>query len=155
MATGETLVIKSKNDFIGPPAVGKDHVFWFQDPDIKLDVSLFKARLGTDKTTPIVKQSNKHAPVWLGLSENSLITANGNYVVYVDEAGYQSFLNGATVAADQIGRDLWIVSVSGGKPVRVTSNRGDQAFPALGHDRRVVWFDGTHGHTDLMTREVP
>ena len=43
----------------------------------------------------------------------------------------------------------------GGRPVPVTSNRADQAFPLIGSGRRVIWLDSTTGLTDLVTRVVP
>ncbi|MFH8992064.1 hypothetical protein [Streptomyces sp. NPDC017940] len=39
--------------------------------------------------------------------------------------------------------------------VRVSCNRGEQTGHAADTGRRVVWIDGTTGHTDLVTRARP
>ena len=126
---------------MGPPTLGPRHAFWYQDPDADLPVALMKARIGSTKSTALIRESSQRAPRWRGLSL-ALIAANKDFVAYTDER---------TLG----GRDLRLLPVGGGVSVPVTSNRGDQAYPGLSLGRRVVFLDGSQGRTDLVARTVP
>ena len=142
-ATGRRITLRppTRFTFMGPPTLGPRHAFWYQDPDADLPVALMKARIGSTKSTALIRESSQRAPRWRGLSL-ALIAANKDFVAYTDER---------TLG----GRDLRLLPVGGGVSVPVTSNRGDQAYPGLSLGRRVVFLDGSQGRTDLVARTVP
>jgi hypothetical protein len=85
-----------------------------------------------------------------------VVSGNDKFVAYSDEFGYLARIGDpGGFPAFETGRDVWIISANGGEPKRVTCNRGDQAYPAIGNGRRVVWMDSALGRTDLVTRESP
>lgn len=84
------------------------------------------------------------------------MSGNDSFVAYSDEYGYLARIaDPGGFPASETGRDVWLISSSGGDPKRVTCNRGDQAYPAIGKGRRVVWMDSALGRTDLVTRPSP
>jgi Zn-dependent metalloprotease len=142
-ATGRRITLRppTRATFMGPPTLGPRHVFWYQDPNSTPPVALMKMRIGRPNRTALIRQSSPRAPRWQGLSL-ALIAANRSYVAYTDERRLG-------------GRDLRLIPVGGGRPVRVTFNRGDQAYPGLSFGRRVVFLDASQGRTDLVARTVP
>jgi Zn-dependent metalloprotease len=142
-ATGRRITLRppTRATFMGPPTLGARHVFWYQDPDGDPPVALMKMRIGRPNRTALIREGSRRAPRWQGLSL-ALIAANRGYVAYTDERRLG-------------GRDLRLIPVGGGRPVRVTSNRGDQAYPGLSFGRRVVFLDASQGRTDLVARTVP
>jgi Zn-dependent metalloprotease len=156
-ATGRRITIRppTRFTFMGPPTMGPTHVFWYQDrvPDEDSRVALMKARIGARRATALIGERSRRAPRWLGVSF-ALIAANRNFVAYTDERAYEAVIaRGELEPGD--GRDLRLLSVAGGTPVPVTTNRGDQAYPGLGFGRRVVFLDSSQGQTDLVARTVP
>ena len=149
--TGRSVQIKSANPSarLGPPALGPDHMVWYQDNDGDGRGAIMKMRLGSNARKTIVAVG-PNSPRWEGFAGLPLVDANGTYAVYTDERGY---LNSGP--ASEVGRDVWIVPLAGGTPVKVTDNRGDQAWPQLGTGRRALWLDSARARTDLVTRIVP
>jgi bacillolysin len=152
--TGKKTIIRHSNPnaFLGPPALNDTHVFWFQDVDNDGFGAIMRAKLNGKAKKTLVRASDADvAPFYKGLTpEPPRISANGNYLVYAEEFGYDR-------AADpeNVGRDVWHLPVSGGTPRVVTCNRGDQAYASIGNGRRAVWLDGSLGRTDVMTRAEP
>lgn len=133
--------------FVGPPALGGGHIVWYQDDDLDGDGAILAVPLGGSQIKQLAGPNDAAAPTWDPASFFYAMPAvNDGHVVY---AGDQR--SGAT----EFGRDLFIVPLSGGTPVPVTENRGDQAHPALASGRQVLWLDASLGRADLVTRVVP
>ena len=149
--TGRTVQIKSANPDarLGPPALGPDHLVWYQDNNGDGRGAIMKMRLGSNARNTVVAEG-PNSPRWEGYAGLPLVDANASYAVYTDERGY---LNSGP--ASGVGRDVWMVPLSGGTAVKVTDNRGDQAWPQLGTGRRAIWLDSARARTDLVTRIVP
>ncbi|HEX2056766.1 MAG TPA: M4 family metallopeptidase [Actinomycetota bacterium] len=157
--TGRRVTIEplSRRSFVGPPTVGPGFVTWYEDRDGDGVGAIYKARLGRTKRTVLVGDRSDAAPTWEfgAYALNPPIpSANRRWVAYNDELGYVRFFaqQDPGFPASEVGRDIWIVSARGGRPRRITTNRGDQAYPLLARGRRVVWLDSAQGHTDLVTR---
>lgn len=162
VATGRSLSIKppSTETLIGPPALGPNGVYWYQDSDYYSaspdhSGSILFARYGGARSVLVPEGDAALSPMWGGVTDVPPVPAvSGDHVVYSDERGYVLRAKGSDVPADQVGRDLWVVPASGGVPRRLTENRGDQAYPALARDH-VVWLDSAQGQTDLVAKLVP
>jgi bacillolysin len=156
--TGKTVKIRGRSGtLIGPPALHGRYVYWYQDKAFDGVGSIMRANLdGTGKKT-IVGERSDLAPIWIGLTPPPVPMASGRYVTYADEFGYayDYSVDDPTFPSDQVGRDVWFVNASGGRPVRVTNNRGDQAYPVITPTSRVLWLDSSQARTDLMTRVLP
>jgi bacillolysin len=156
--TGKTVRIRGRfGTLVGPPALTGRYVYWYQDKEFDGVGSIMRANLdGTGKKV-IVGERNELAPIWIGLTPPPLPVANGRYVTYTDEFGYayDYSVDDPTFPSDQVGRDVWRVSANGGRPVRVTNNRGDQAYPVITSTSRVLWLDSSQARTDLMTKVLP
>lgn len=157
--TGRRVTIRppSRNSFVGPPEVGPGFVTWYEDRGGDGVGAIVKARLGRTKRQVLVRESSAGAPTWeFGAYALSppVPSANRGYVAYNDELGYVRYFaqQDPGFPASEIGRDVWMVSVDGGRPERVTTNRGDQAYPLMARGRRVLWLDASQGDTDLVTR---
>ena len=157
--TGRRVTIRppSRRSFIGPPAVGPGFITWYEDRDGDGVGAIVKARLGRTKRKVLVREGAAGAPTWeFGAYALSppIPAANRRYVAYDDELGYVRYFaqQDPDFPASEVGRDVWIVSASGGRAQRITTNRGDQAYPLLARGRRVLWLDSSQGHTDLVTR---
>ncbi len=157
--TGRFVEIRppSRRSFVGPPAVGPGFVTWYEDGDGDGVGTIVKARLGRTKRTVLVRESAAGAPTWEfgAYALNPPIpSANRDYVAYNDELGYVRYFaqQDPDFPASEVGRDVWIVDADGGRARRITTNRGDQAYPLMARGRRVLWLDSSGGHTDLVTR---
>ena len=152
--TGKKTIIRHSNPnaYLGPPALNDTHVFWFQDVNNDGFGSIMRAKLNGKSKKTLVRESNKDiAPFYGGITpEPPRISANGKFLVYVDEYGYDR-----ASEPENIGRDVWHMRVTGGTPRVVTCNRGDQGYASIGSGQRAVWLDGSLGRTDLMTRARP
>jgi bacillolysin len=152
--TGKKTIIRHSNPnaFLGPPALNDTHVFWFQDVDNDGFGAIMRAKLNGKAKKTLVKASNTDvAPFYKGLTpEPPRISANGRYLVYAEEFGYDRATD-----PENVGRDVWHMPVSGGTPRVVTCNRGDQGYASIGNGKRSVWLDGSLGRTDVMTRAEP
>ena len=152
--TGDKTTISASNPnaYLGPPALNDDFVFWFQDGNNDGVGSIMRAKHNGNKKKALIKDNSEMAPVYEGHTPSApRLSANNKFVVYTDEYGYERAGN-PNFERSLVGRDVWIVPVTGGTPHRVTCNRGDQAYPAIGNGQRTVWLDGSQGRTDLMTR---
>ncbi|HEX2294958.1 MAG TPA: M4 family metallopeptidase [Actinomycetota bacterium] len=149
----------SRRAFVGPPAVGPRFVTWYQDRDGDGVGAIVKARLGRKKTKVLVREGSTGAPTWefgTYALNPPIPSANRDFVAYNDELGYvRYFAQDPGFPASEVGRDVWIVDAGGGRPRRITTNRGDQAYPLMARGRRVLWLDSAGGDTDLVTRVVP
>ncbi|MDQ5815056.1 MAG: M4 family metallopeptidase, partial [Actinomycetota bacterium] len=150
--TGRKMQIKASSfqARLGPPALGPHHVVWYQDNNGDGRGAIMKMRLGSSTKNALVADGGPTSPRWEGVAGLPLVDANGTYAVYTDERGYVS-----NVQASEVGRDVWMVPLAGGIPIKVTDNRGDQAWPQLGTGRRAIWLDSAMARTDLVTRIVP
>lgn len=147
--TGKTRSIKPR-DFVGPPALGRGHLAWYQDPDADPPVALKVMNLKTGKKKTLIKESSNRAPFFVGISFIPFISVNKANVAYADDFGYV-----ADVDASQVGRDVMLVPLDGGGPKPVTCNRGDQAYPGLSAGKKTAFLDASQGRTDLMVRAKP
>lgn len=157
--TGRRLTIRPRSSraFVGPPAVGPGFVTWYEDRDGDGVGAIMRARLGRTKRKVVVGDRAAGAPTWeFGAYALSppIPSANREWLAYNDELGYVRYFaqQDPDFPASEVGRDVWIVRAAGGRPRRITSNRGDQAYPLMARGRRVLWLDSSQGHTDLVTR---
>jgi Zn-dependent metalloprotease len=141
----------------GPPSINRRYIFWYRDRGFDGVGSIMRASLSNGRERVLVDERHPDAPVWgFATPLPPVVAANNSFIVYTTEREYAfEFVDPDSVDNDEVGRDLLMVSVNGGDPTPVTSNRGDQGYPALGFDRRVVWLDSSQGQTHLMTRLVP
>ena len=102
-----------------------------------------------------MNENSNNAPVWFGLTSPPIVAANTSHVAYSDEFGFAFGQTDPSFPNEQVGRDVWVVALSGGSPSLVTSNLGDQAYPQLTRTGRVLWLDSSRARTDLMTKAVP
>ena len=154
-----TYSARSRRAFVGPPGVGPGYVTWYEDADGDGAGAVMKARFGTRDRKTLVSEGERGAPTWdFGAYALNPPIPSGNraYVVYNDELGYVRFFSPQDPAfpASEVGRDIWYVRVTGGRPRKITSNRGDQAYAEMAGPRRVLWLDSSQGHTDLVTRRI-
>jgi beta propeller repeat protein len=161
MRTGKSIKFSSgKEGFLGPPSLSGKYVYWYEDKgfDFQDDGkgSIVRARLGEKEVTTLVRETSGLAPYWGGVTSLPVVSGNDHWVAYSDEYGYLARIrNPSSFPASLTGRDVWIVDVKGGKPKRVTCNRGDQAYPAIGNGQSLVWMDTALGRTDLVSRSSP
>ena len=156
--TGEMRTIEFEaGSIVSPPSVNSTHVYWYEDPDGDGYGEIKRARLGSTRARTL--DTGDSPPTWFGAASASppAPAANDDVVVYSDEQNYfLKYSLGEDVPANEVGRDLWLVPTDGSTdPVRVTDNRGDQAYATLGDGRRVLWLDSSSGRTDLRSRLVP
>ncbi|MGH2808610.1 MAG: M4 family metallopeptidase [Actinomycetota bacterium] len=153
--TGKTVRIRGRSGALtGPPGLTDRFVYWYQDRNFDGIGSIMRARLDGTGKKAIVREGHELAPIWALIAPPPVPVANGRYVTYSDEFGYAVAGSGG-FPNDEVGRDVWRVAASGGRPVRVTNNRGDQAYPSITPTSRVLWLDSSQSRTDLMTRVLP
>lgn len=138
---------------LGFPAIGGGILAWYEDRDADGIGAIRFRRLGTAKNRTAVSEGEPFAPRWTGgLTPPPVVSTNGTVIAYSDERPLAAaFVDRAPVPYAEIGRDVFVVAVTGGSPVRVSSNRGDQAYPSVGGGTRVIWLDASSGRTDLVT----
>lgn len=159
--TGETTSYSAGSTaFLSPPSVSNKYVYWYQDKNF-VDPqdprgSIMKARLGSAVAKTLVPEFSGQAPYWGDVASLPVVSGNDRFVAYSDEFGYLARIgNPGSFPASETGRDVWVLSARAGDPKLVTCNRGDQAYPAIGVNKRVVWMDSALGRTDLVTRASP
>lgn len=153
-----TYLPSSRRGIVGPPGLGPDHIYWFEDSDGDGINAIKRAKLGTSRVTTVVSERSNVAPVYVGVTAPSAPSVNRRWLAYTDEYGYalEFTVDPDAIPSDRVGRDIFIVRASGGTPRLVTSNRGDQAYPAFaGSGRKLLWLDSSQGRTDLLKRIVP
>jgi hypothetical protein len=156
--TGKKIIFRppSRKAFLGPPSIGGNFVYWYQDDNFfaagrDYKGTIMKARLGRSTRKALFSPTNSDAPMWAGWTAPPAPSANAGFVTWADEKCFEM----PTLAACQgnsFGRNVWFVSNRGGTPRRKTTHRGDQAYPAMGPRRRVLWIDGYGGRTQLRTK---
>ncbi|MFN2525392.1 MAG: M4 family metallopeptidase [Actinomycetota bacterium] len=158
LKTGKRVTISppSSAGFIGPPGLGRGFVYWYQDSDNDGVGSIMRAPLGSTQAQVVVPEDNPNfSPIWIGITAPPVVSATKSFITYSDEFGYaQEGANPEIIANADVGRDAWLVVASGGVPVLVTENRGDQAYPVMASGGVVLWLDSSQGRTDLMRRNV-
>jgi hypothetical protein len=135
-----------------------DSLFWFSDANNDGTGAIMRMRLDTGTVTTLVgaNMRGSGSPRWVGATNPPVISVNDHFAAYVDDSTLGSWVNGKVVPLGKVGRDVYVVSLAGGKPRLVTRNQGDQAYPAIaGSARQVLWLDGVQGRVDIMTRRTP
>ncbi|MFF4412600.1 M4 family metallopeptidase [Streptosporangium sp. NPDC001559] len=124
----------------GPVLTGTS-LFWLQDA--QQDGLQGIMRANADGGSPVaLTPDDATAPKLLDMdATDTAIT----YSVYPD----------LTVISNDTLPKITQIPAKGGKAVRVTCNRGEQAQFASGEGGRVIWIDGTAAHVDLATRARP
>jgi Zn-dependent metalloprotease len=156
--TGKKIIFKppSRKAFLGPPSIGGNFVYWYQDDNFfgagrDYKGTIMKARLGRSARKALFSPKNSNAPMWAGWTAPPAPSANAGFVTWADEKCFQKPAL-AACEGNRFGRNVWIVSKRGGTPRRKTTHRGDQAYPVMGPRRRVLWIDGYGGRTQLRTK---
>ncbi|HVF52048.1 MAG TPA: M4 family metallopeptidase, partial [Actinomycetota bacterium] len=154
--TGAKFSIKTTNPntFIGAPVLGPDYLTWYEDPDFDGLGSIRTTKFTGRRVKDLVPETSAQAPVWTsfltGAFTGPALAANATTIAYTDEFYYAMRDVNEPVEAAQVGRDVWVVPFAGGTPTLVTTDRGDQAYPALGSGSTVIWLDASSGRTDLV-----
>ncbi|MFF0577224.1 M4 family metallopeptidase [Streptosporangium saharense] len=125
---------------IGPVLTGTS-LFWLQDA--QQDGLQGIMRANADGSSPVaLTPDDATAPELLDMdATDTAIT----YSVYPD----------LTVVTNENLPKITQIPARGGKAVRVTCNRGEQAQFAAVEGSRVIWIDGTAAQVDLATRAHP
>ncbi|MDA0635670.1 M4 family metallopeptidase [Nonomuraea sp. MCN248] len=122
------------------PVVTSGHVVWLTDTDGDGTAGVMRAATdGTGVTALVPDGPDAPMAFWLDA---------GDTAVTLD------VLPGPTLQNRDLPK-LFQLPLAGGALERFSCNRGEQFLPAAGDGRRVIWFDGTAGDTDLVTRDRP
>lgn len=126
--------------FSGRPVITSRHVVWLTDTDGDGRAGVMRAATDGTGTTALVPDG-PDAPrvVWLDAVDTT-VTVNVK--------------PGLTPRNRDLPK-LFQIPMTGGKLERFSCNRGNQYLPAAGDGRRVIWYDGTAGDTDLVIRDRP
>ncbi|MFI5804231.1 M4 family metallopeptidase [Streptomyces sp. NPDC051561] len=146
LSTGKQTLLPAKGGMLGisSPVITGKHLYWLVD-DIMDDnrQTLRRANLDGTGMTDVVPEDSDHSYIWtLDATDQAL-----SYAYWKPRAG-------GGWANDNLPK-LVQSDVDGKNPQRVSCNRGEQYGGAADTGTRVVWIDGTTGHTDLVTRERP
>jgi bacillolysin len=159
LKTGERFNIDAgRRTFIGLPDVGGGYLYWYQDRDFftqrsdnRGSIRRTKLSTGGKIIQTIVGSGTAKSPFWQGLTFPPRPSANKKWVTYTSEFG---FTRRSGLAPNRQGRDVFKVRARpGARPRRVTTNRGDQAFPVVTRNR-VLWLDSVFGRADLMVKRL-
>ncbi|MFE6404851.1 M4 family metallopeptidase [Streptomyces alboflavus] len=142
--TGKQTLVPAKGGHLGiaTPAINGTYLYWLVD-DIADDnrMALRRAKLDGTGLTDIVPEDSKDSYFWnVDASESALTLTQ-----WQPRQGWSNENLTKLVQTDLDGKGL----------KRVSCNRGEQTGHAADTGRRVVWIDGTTGHTDLVTRARP
>jgi beta propeller repeat protein len=157
----EVSIKRPGRAFVGAPSIAGKYVYWYEDSDFFTGGigagfgTIMRARRNGTEIRPLFKESHRLAPVWNGYTSPPKVSANNNWVVYHEEFGYATAEVDPQFPAAQVGRDVYMVSAKGGKPLIVSCNKGDQAYPSIGSGQRVVFMDSSRLSTDLVTSASP
>ncbi|MGF0118367.1 M4 family metallopeptidase [Promicromonospora sp. Marseille-Q5078] len=130
---------------IGQTAVTDAGVFWIEDDDITDGGQAAVRTAGFDGTAPrtLIPES----------ADSSVFAATltaSDAAVTVTSAPF------ATTWANETLPKLFQVATDGKKGVqRMSCSPGEQIYAAADEGQRVLWFDGTTGHTNLVKRDRP
>ncbi|MGW7411935.1 M4 family metallopeptidase [Streptomyces sp. NPDC054863] len=144
LKTGRRTLLPAKGGHIGignPVLTGK-HLFWLVD-DIMDDNRQILRRANLDGTsmTDLIEEQDERAYIWSLDATDDAVT----YTYWKPRGDLVNENLAKLVQADADGRNQQ----------RVSCSRGEQYGVAADTGKRVVWGDGTTGHTDLVTRERP
>jgi hypothetical protein len=130
---------------IGQTQITEDGVFWIEDNDI------------TDSGQAAVRKAN-----FDGTDPVTLVPETAESTVYPygltasDDAVTVTSMPFANWWANETLPKLFQVAVDGKKgPQRMSCSRGEQIYAAADEGKRVLWFDGTTSHTNLVKRDRP
>ncbi|MFD5085194.1 M4 family metallopeptidase [Kitasatospora sp. NPDC058406] len=115
---------------------------WAAPPDLR--VAIRSGAADGSGVTDVVPADSPYAPT------AGEFTASDRVVTY--QRGGAKPSGGWTNAALP---KLYQVPVTGGAPVRLSCNRGVQAYPAADRGTRVLWLDYSPGRIDLVVRDRP
>ncbi len=144
LATGAKTLLPAKGGHIGIGNLvltGK-HLYWLVD-DIIDDNRQILRRANVDGTgmTDLIEETDERAYIWSLDATDQALT-------------HTYFKPGQDLVNSSLSK-LVQTDPAGLNPVRVSCSRGEQYGVAADTGKRVVWGDGTTGHTDLVTRERP
>ncbi len=142
--SGKRTLVPAKGGRLGisTPAINGRYLYWLVD-DIADDnrQGLRRAKLDGTGLTDVIPEDSDDAYFWgLDASDSALTLTQ-----WKPERGWSNSNLTKLVQTDLDGKGLR----------RVSCNRGEQSYGAADTGKRVVWIDGTTGHTDLVTRARP
>ena len=156
MVTDKKAFVGTKRGSLGPPSIADGYVYYYQDGDFSGKGSIKRVKLGTTDVQTLVDKKHPLAPIYNGdTTSEPTPTANGRYVTWHDERGLQEFFgrvddDGSPEA--YTGRKMYIHDLETGTTGYLRSQeRGDTWDPQMANGRRVVYYGGTFGRTDLLT----
>ncbi|MFJ2744099.1 M4 family metallopeptidase [Streptomyces sp. NPDC087440] len=142
--TGKKVLLPAKGGHIGianPVLTGK-HLYWLVD-NIMDDNRQILRRANVDGSgmTDLIEETDERAYIWS-------LDATDSAVTYTYFKPGQDLVNTSLQKLVQADPD-------GKNQQRVSCSRGEQYGVAADTGKRVVWGDGTTGHTNLVTRDRP
>ncbi|GLZ76794.1 hypothetical protein Afil01_16010 [Actinorhabdospora filicis] len=143
IASGKKTYFEASTDFVYNKDVvlGSDGLSWVRDSDVDGTAAIMRADYDGSHVRALIAEDAADAPFQPVLDGSDLFLTYASR----DKAG----------AGNAGLPKLHQFSVYGGKPWRVSCNRGDQGQFAADEFLRVVWLDGTTGSSDLVTRFFP
>jgi beta propeller repeat protein len=160
LKTGKSVkIVRPGNAMVGNPSISGKYVYWYEDADFFTNKpgsgfgTIMRAKHNGKNVKALFKASNPNAPVWFGVTPATpTVSGNNSWVAYDEESGYVADVLDPNYPAALVGRNVFIVPSGGGGPKLLTCNAGDQAFPAIGNNKRVLFMDSSQARTDLVTR---
>ncbi|MEU7577113.1 M4 family metallopeptidase [Streptomyces sp. NPDC041068] len=142
--TGKQTLVPAKESRLGisTPTINGKYLYWLVD-DIADDnrQGLRRAKLDGTGLTDVIPEDGKDSYFWGVDASDTALTLTR----WKPERGWSNSNLTKLVQTDLDGKGAQ----------RVSCNRGEQSYGAADTGRRVVWIDGTTGHTDLVTRARP
>ncbi|MFF3644215.1 M4 family metallopeptidase [Streptomyces sp. NPDC002564] len=142
--SGRRTLVPAKESRLGisSPTINGTYLYWLVD-DIADDnrQGLRRAKLDGTGRTDVIPENSDNAYLWGVDASDTALTLTQ----WKPERGWS---NTNLTKLVQTGLD-------GKGAQRVSCNRGEQSHGVADTGRRVVWIDGTTGHTDLVTRARP
>ncbi|MFD7073404.1 M4 family metallopeptidase [Nocardioides sp. NPDC059952] len=130
---------------IGQTAITEDGVVWIEDNDISDAGQAAVRKAGFDGSNPVTLTPEAGT----GALSAYTLTASDDAVTVTD-------IPFATWYANETLPKLFQVSLDGTSgPKRMSCSRGEQMYAAADEGKRVLWFDGTTSHTNLVKRDRP
>lgn len=130
---------------IGQTAITADGVVWIEDNDITDSGQAAVRKAGFDGTNPVTLVPETAESAVFPYS----LTASADAVTITS-------MPFATWWANETLPKLFQVPADGKTgPARMSCSRGEQIYAAADEGKRVLWFDGTTSHTNLVKRDRP
>ena len=130
---------------IGQTQITEAGVFWIEDNDITDDgqAAVRKAGFDGSNLATLVSEAGQDSVFPYSLTAS-------------DDAVTVTSMPFASWWANETLPKLFQVAVDGKKgPQRMSCSRGEQIYAAADEGKRVLWFDGTTSHTNLVKRDRP